>query len=309
MTSRRGTTAGLSVPLAVCGAMLSIAFIAGLGVSHLNAAQPRLRSAIVSVLDRNDAPVSDLTVNAITVHEDGRAREVVRVSPAPPPGAIALLIDDSQAAMPVVRDLRQALTMFADEITDLQPAPPVRLTTVGDRPTVLVDFIPTFSAVSRGIDRVMPRSGSGSTLLEAIVETSRDLRARELAQPVIIAFVVEAGPELSATTRAHVEDALERANASLWVIALAAPPGVTAPDINRERAEVLGDVTERSGGRTRFVLTSQELPKAFAEIGQLLLSRYEITYGRPETLIPPSRIEIRARDAVLKVLTPRWAAP
>ena len=61
-------------------------------------ARPGLqRSMTVAVLDRNDAPVADLDPDAIVVREDGVAREVVRISPAPPPTDIVLLVDDSQA--------------------------------------------------------------------------------------------------------------------------------------------------------------------------------------------------------------------
>jgi len=235
------------------------------------------------------------------------AREIVRVAPAPPPTEIVVLVDDSQAAAANIRDLREALTAFADRLADLDPPPAVRLATIGDRPTVLVDFNPAFSAVSRGIDRIATRPGSGATLLEAISESASALERRKAQRPVIVAFVNEAGPEFGTLRHTNIATALQRANASLWTIVLTSRGGSGSSDAERERDMVLGDVTRQSGGRNEQILASQNIPGAFERLAAQLVSRWEITYGRPDTLIPPSKLEIQARDGSRQVLSPRWA--
>jgi hypothetical protein len=40
-----------------------------------------------------------------------------------------------------------------------------------------------------------------------------------------------------------------------------------------------------------------------------LSASYDITYGRADRLIPPSRVEVSTRDSAQKVLAPRWATP
>lgn len=272
------------------------------------APQTNQRSLTVAVLDKGAAPVADLTVDDVIVREDGVAREIVRVSPAPPPTEVVLLVDDSQAAAPLLRDLREALNGFANMIADLTPPPAIRLTTFGDRPTVVVDFNPSFSAISRGIDRITPRPGAGATLLEAIDETAGALERRQAQRPVIVAFVSEAGPEFGTLRHTNIAAALQRANASLWTIVLTQRGGGGSSDAERERDMVLGDVTRQSGGRNAQILASQNIPAAFATLAAQLASRWEITYGRPETLIPPSKLEIQARDATRQVLAPRWAS-
>jgi hypothetical protein len=272
------------------------------------APQTNQRSLTVAVLDKSAAPVADLTVDDVIVREDGVAREIVRVSPAPPPTEVVLLVDDSQAAAPLLRDLREALNGFANTIADLTPPPAMRLTTFGDRPTVVVDFNPSFSAISRGIDRITPRPGAGATLLEAIDETAGALERRQAQRPVIVAFVSEAGPEFGTLRHTNIAAALQRANASLWTIVLTQRGGGGSSDAERERDMVLGDVTRQSGGRNAQILASQNIPAAFATLAAQLASRWEITYGRPETLIPPSKLEIQARDATRQVLAPRWAS-
>jgi hypothetical protein len=43
------------------------------------------------------------------------------------------------------------------------------------------------------------------------------------------------------------------------------------------------------------------------KLARQLQSRWEITYGRPDTLIPPSTLEVQARAPALQVLSARWA--
>jgi hypothetical protein len=288
------------------------AFAAILAVASVHAAalpqQPRQRTIQVLVLDRNEAPVPDLTERDFTVREDNQAREIVRVSPAAPPPAIVLLIDDSQAAMPVMTDVRSALTAFADTMADQSPAPQIRLSTFGDRPTVVTDFSPSFSAVSRGIERLHGRSSAGATFLDAIVETCRDLRSRKIMDAVIVAFVAEAGPEFSDVRSRMVSDALRGVRASLWTITLQDRNGGNlGDDAARERAAVIGDVTVTSGGRDARVLAQPAIAPAFQKLAGQLLTRYDVTYGRPESLVPPSKLEVTGRDRAWRLQASRWA--
>lgn len=272
---------------------------------------PNQRTVSVLVLGRGDTPVPDLTEQDFTVKEDGATREIVRVSPSPAPSHIVLLVDDSQATTTAIREVRSSLNSFADMMADQSPAPSIRLTSFGDRPTVLTDFSSTFSAVSRGIERLQARPGAGATLLEAIIETCRDLDKLKIKGAVIIAFVAESGPEYSTLQSQGVASALRRSQASLWPISLQSRGDGAAnagSESNRERARVIGDVAPQSGGRNEVALSEQSLPNAFSKVATQLLSRYDVTYGRPDRLIPPSRLEVTARDRSWKLQVSRWPA-
>ncbi len=294
---------------AVCLATLCAAFLpVRPAADAAAAAQANQRSLTVGILDRSHAPVTEVTVADLIVREDGVAREIVRVAPAPPPTEIVLLIDDSQAAERAVRDLREALTKFVETMADLTPPPAIRLATFGDRPTVAVDFNPAFSAVSRGIDRLFARPGAGAQFLESIHETTDALRRRKAQRPVIVGFVIEAGPEFGNYTHPQIRDMLRGANASLWTLVLTVPGGGPSSDAARERDIVLGDITRESGGHNEEVLAIQNLPDAFTKLAAQLTSRWEVTYGRPDTLIPPTRLEVQARSTDMRVLAPQWVA-
>ena len=98
--TRRSFAAG---PIVLCAA---------LGVSGLLQAQSRElreRVAYVSAVDQSGAPVPSLSPDDVVIREDKVAREVLSVLPATEPMEITLLVDNSQAAEPHVRDLREGI--------------------------------------------------------------------------------------------------------------------------------------------------------------------------------------------------------
>ena len=288
------------VRFSACAALL-------LGVTTVQA-QQAARQIDVVVVDRDNNPVTNLTAADFVVRENGVAREIGAVGPGAPPSPVVLLIDNSQAANPAIADLRRALTSFVGSLTTGEPPVPIGLRTFGERPTKLAD--PTAStAVLRGIEGLFHRPGAGAHMLEAIVETTNDLVKAKADRPALIAFVVESGPEFSQEDRPRVVQALQRANATLWVVVLQAPAGeVLSTTENRERAAVVGDVTIESGGLDFRVLAPQGIPAAFDRLQRLLTSRTRIAYGRPDRLVPPQKLEITVRREGLRVLAPRWTS-
>lgn len=267
----------------------------------------RERTVIVSVVGADDAPVKDLKAGDFVVRENGLAREVVRVGAAPAPTHVALLVDDSQATTNLTTYLRPALAAFVKQVAGAGGSPQMAMWTFGERPTRRVDFTPNAENILKETERLFPVSGSGAYFLEAIGEAVRDLRKRTAERPVIVAFIAERGPEFSNVFEKQVTDALRSLGASLWTVTLqigAQPLNTTEA---RERARVLGDTTAQSGGTNDVILTPQALETAFGRLGAELTSRYAVTYGRPDALIPPDRVEVEVRRPGLRVRASRWA--
>ena len=287
--------------------------IAGLVAVSISASTPptdqrerRERGVVVSVATSSDAPVADMQAADFLVREDNVAREVLRASPAPPPSHVYFLVDDSQATQAMVQDLRTAMTNFISKIAALTPAPQQALMTFGERPTRRVDFTPNPEALLDAAKRLFPINNSGAYLLQAITDATRDLKKREAASPIIVAFVAENGPEFSSEVNAQIRDALKACGASLWTITLQVG-SLATQGAGRERAVVLGDVTRDSGGMNKVVLSPQAIGSAFTTVTNLISSRYLVIYGRPDTLIPPDRIEVTSRRKDVRVRASRWA--
>jgi hypothetical protein len=65
-------------------------------------------------------------------------------------------------------------------------------------------------------------------------------------------------------------------------------------DPARNRATVLDRGPRESGGLRLDVLTSLSFESQLRVIGASLKNQYRIVYARPQTLIPPERVEVSA---------------
>jgi VWFA-related protein len=298
--------AGTAVSLVV---FMLISVGAGRGTTAQNTTrETRDRHVLMTVLDRNDTPVTDLTAAEVVVREDGAVREIARVGRATAPMQIVLLVDDSQATSTLTNELRQAFTSFVRLIAKDSPDSELSLMTFGERPTRQVDFTSSAPVLTRAIGSVFPRSGTGAYLLQALVESSKALKKRAATRPIIVALVAEGGPEFSNNSQQNVADALKNAGAALWTVVLQSTTGVQNLSVEqRERAAVITDVAVASGGGSKPLLDKQALEHALATVATWLTSQVDVTYARPDRLIPPTRLEVTVTRPGLRVWAPRWA--
>jgi Ca-activated chloride channel family protein len=265
-------------------------------------AQAEQRAIYASVVDKNDAPVAGVTAGQFIVREDGLAREVVRVGAATEPMQIALLVDTSAAIENHILDIRAALRAFFKEMAGNHD---IALIGFGERPTVLVEYTRDTARLEKAMGSIFPRPGSGTYLLDAIFESANALRRREATRPHIVVFAAR-GPEFSERHHQSVVDALREARATLHTLILN-KPGVSARDREAQELELaVANGTHLSGGRREDLLTSMALTERMQSLALDLNSQYEITYGRPRTLIPPKAIEVGSKRPDLTVRAPRW---
>ena len=259
-------------------------------VSPSAAAQMPTRDVYVGVVDGKGAPVTDLTAADFSVREDGVAREVLKAAPATEPMQIAVLVDDSQAATDEIQMMRDGLTRFVDA---LRGKAEIALITFGERPTLLVDYTTDPAKLKQGIGRVFARSGAGAYFLEAVVEASRGFEKREAKRPVMVALMTE-GLEFSTLYYQRVLEALEKSRAALHVLTMT---GVTAASTDevRNRNILVAEGTERTGGRRDQILAPSGIPDRMQQLADELIHQYVVTYARPETLIPPEKIDVTVK--------------
>jgi VWFA-related protein len=256
----------------------------------------RTPQVYVSVLGPNDAPVTGLSAADFIVREDGVAREVLKAGPATDPMQIVLIVDDSQAAEEAVQPMREGLTAFVDK---MQGRAEIGIVTVGDRATSIVPSTTDSAALKKGITRIFARSGAGAYLLEGIMDVSRGFERREATRPVIVALTME-GVEYSNLQYDQVLKALTASGAVLHVVAVGTPASSMADEM-RNRNMVIAEGTARTGGRRDQVLTPSGIPEAMPRVADELLHQYVVTYSRPETLIPPEKIQVTVSRPDVKV--------
>lgn len=250
-------------------------------------ASERTRDIYVSAVDAKGAPVPGLGVADVKVREDGVTREVLKVAPATAPMQVMLVVDDSQAAGLAVHELREALLAFAAK---MQGHAEVGLVTIGERPTSIVSSTPDMNALKNGITRIFARPGSGAYFTEAVLDVTKGLQKRKAERPVIVAVTME-GVEFSNLPYPRVLQQLYASGATLHVLEVG-PPNTSIDDEMRNRNTVIAEGTENTGGRRDQVLSQLALPERLRQLADEMLNQYVVTYGRPETLIPPEKIQV-----------------
>ena len=257
-------------------------------------AQVKQRAIYASALNSDGVPVPDLGPSDFIVREDNLAREILKVEPVVTPMHVALMVDTSAAASNNIRDIREAATEFIKSTTGSDVKHQVALIGVGERPTVLVDYTSDQAKLLKGIGLIFAHTMSGAYLLDGVIESSNGFKKREAQRPVIVAIATN-GPELSNRYHDQVQKALDDSGASFHIVMIGPPPKDVISTEGRERAITFSDATEKTGGRYDNVLAASAMPDRLKQVANELTHQYLVTYGRPDSLIPPERIKITAK--------------
>ena len=268
---------------------------ASLGAQRAARPIAREKSLYVSVVDQNGAPVPDLGPSDFLVKEDNVTREVLHVEPATEPMQIAVLVDTSTAARNEITYLRQGLPEFVMMLT--KPTASGRknqmaLIGIGERHTVLVDYSTDPIQINKGVNRIWSAPQSGMYLLDSIVEEAQRLKKREAQRPVLVS-ITTSGIEYSNRMHDQALEPLKATGAAYYALVLGQPDTSLAQEA-RERAIVLDQGPRDTGGYQEQILASMALPARLKVLGNQLTHQYKVTYGRPESLIPPEKTTVAA---------------
>ena len=271
--------------------------LAGLATPPL-LAQTQQRSLFASVLDPQGTPVASVDASDLIVREDKTQREILRVAPSDEPMQIALLVDNSAPAEPLIRDLRQALPAFISAVLadpEVRGKHQLSIVTMADRPTVNTEYSSDESLLLKGAGRIFSMSGSGTYLLDAITEVSQGLAKRGPVRPVIVVITAE-GPELSYRQYQEVLSALKVSGAQLHVMTVGLPR-----NFSDDRSIVIAQGPRDSGGSYDNILTGMALTGRLKQLAAELTGQFRVTYARPQTLIPPETVTVSAAKPGLTV--------
>jgi Ca-activated chloride channel family protein len=266
----------------------ALALVAALVPSSFVSAQSKPTEVYVSVVDGKGNPALGLGAEDFRVREGGVAREVLKAGAATEPLTVAFVIDDSQTANPALQMIREAMETF---LKALDGKAEIALVTFGDRPTIVADYTTDQKKLQDAAKRIFPRAGAGGDLLDTVVEVSKGLQKRKAKRPVIAVLMMDGSVEFSNRHYENVLDELQKSGAALHVVSLGTP-NTNLSDELRNRNQVVAIGTERTGGRRDNVISLTAAAPRLKQLAEELLNQYVVTYARPDTLIPPEKIEV-----------------
>lgn len=258
------------------------------------------RTILFSVVDDKGNPVRTLGAEDVAVQENGVARELQRLSLDERPLALAVILDTSVAMAPHYRlYLVDAILQF---LLRLPEGTRYTVWTTGDRPTRVYEWGDNRAAVARALRRVMPQGGN--TLLDALVEASRDIKAREDARSAIV-VVTGMGIGFSGYDRRQVVDEIEKQ--PITVFGVEVDDSRTTPDLGpsdhvtgADYDYVLSTLARSSGGVRDNVLSAMGIEKALQGIAGQLAAQYRLTYVSAATAKDP-KVEVSVALPGVKV--------
>jgi VWFA-related protein len=253
----------------------------------------RERTMYVSAVDAKGEPVEGLGPDAFVIEEDGRRREILRVSKAIDPIDLALLVDNSAAAQRVLIDMRTALSNF---VAKMAPGNQIAVIGLADRPTIITDYTTDAKKLSEAV-KITAMPSSGMTLLDGLMETAKGLKKREGPRAMIVPVVTD-GVEFTNYYSKDVAHAIADAGAQLHFVGIGRFLH-SDEHATRERSFLLTEGPRVTGGSDTTILASTGLDQAMQRLARELTSQYKVVYSRPESLIPPEKIEISSARADL----------
>ena len=287
-------------PTRALGISLILALAAASAPTAAQSARDREQTLFVSAVDDKGEPVQGLGPDAFIVREDGVKREVLRVSDATEPIDIALLVDTSQSADHDITFIRSGVSKFVAAMSKDNPTAIIGL---ADRPTILSEYSTDPNRLAAGIGRIFAMRGSGMTLLDGVVEVTNGLDKRDAARAAIIAVITD-GPEFTTRFSKDVTARLTKSRVAFYPVTVGQFYYSDEHDI-RERTFLLDEGPRESGGERAALVAASGIEPAILRIGRELKSQYKVVYSRPESLIPPQKVEVAsARSGVTMRGTP-----
>jgi hypothetical protein len=261
----------------------------------LQAATPALETRTVSVVvtDAQDRPVQDLVPDELALVENGVAREIVGLAPDERPLTVGILVDSSEEITTTYR------LYLIDAVTSLVKGLPegsrYGLWVTGDRPRRLLEATEDRGAASLALKRVAP--SGGSTLLDALVEVTKELGRKEGERLAIVA-VAGMTTEFSSRDRFRVVEECEK-RADLFLF-FSFDEGRADFEDRTDYDYVMGHLAKKPGGRLERAITPMAASRTVAGFAADLRPALRLSYETPGDL-KERRIDIQVSRPGLRV--------
>lgn len=268
--------------------LLSVSLLATVLATGLLAG-PRVqeRSVLVTVLEKDDTPIRDLTTADFLIYEDGASRKVSSAALTTDPLSVIVLIDTTKSPMGTpepTRDLRLAIQTFVKTVFAGGQPTQMALMDYAGAGTMLRGFTDKVADVEKVAGRLVPSLRSNSVLLETLPDAAKEVGKRPGPRRAIV-ILDRGSQETSRVQSDKIVEEVQKSGASVWAVSLLETSGVSVP----ARDYTLENLTKATGGMRLTGVASSAMEALMKKIADALVSQYVVTYvseGTPTSVTP-----------------------
>lgn len=276
--------------------------VASLGIVAAAPQPGALKSLLVTVLDKDNTPLRDLTAKDFLVFEDGASREVTEAAIATSPLSVSVLLDTSKPPLGTAeytRDIRTALQTFVKVLFAANPKTQVAITEYAGAGVQLRSFTDKPQELENSIKRIVHNQRSNAVLLETLIDSSREIRKKPGPRRAIVTIDF-ASLESSRVPGDRVSEEVSRSGAALWAVSINMPTGQDAA----ARSTALNFLTEATGGVRLTAVLPSSLEDLLKRVAECLTAQYLVTYSQPDGSTPKLIVPAATKGA--KFLRAPW---
>jgi hypothetical protein len=260
-------------------------FLAPAGVADLSAQEEQ--QVFLSLVDRTGAPVTDITLDEVTIQEDGVPRDTLRVEPIDWPTKLTVIVDNSQATVNALVQLRNGLRGLFEE---LPAGVEMSLLTLAPQPRWIARPTRDRQRVIESIGLLTPDSGAAK-FLDALVEAGNRIAKDEGNHFPVILIIGSDGIEGSSVIERDIDRLVKQMvqhAVTLHVVMIARGGRRNLSNTGANQVQVGIGLTQMTSGRYENIAASTRLATLLPELGKMIgeshlrqSQQYRVTYTRP----------------------------
>ena len=236
----------------------------------------------VTVVDRQNRYITDLTEEDFAVFEDGTRQDLIVFNRTSLPIALSLLIDTSASMESRMRTAQDAAIGF---VRQLRPQDLGQIVDFDSRVQVLQDFTHDIDELERSIRSTSP--GGSTALHNALYISLKELakvkaKSSEDVRRQAIIVLTDGEDTSSLVSYEEVLDLAKRSETAVYTIALQAKDAPQTKGF-REAEFILRQFAQETGGRSFFPSRIEDLKDVYGQIANELSSQYSIGYASKNT--------------------------
>ena len=227
----------------------------------------------VTVVDPLGRNVLGLARDNFQLYDNKKPRRIVSFSRQDAPVSVGIVFDASGSMSEKLRSARSAV---AELVRELNPHDEAFLVGIGDRPEMRLGLTSNLGELGNSL--LFTKAAGKTALIDGVyMALQRVGRAHNPRRALVV--VSDGGDNNSRYTYSELMSYAEEADTQIYTIGLVANPHTPEEAAG---ADLLANLSKRTGGRAFIVNTPRDMQDAMARIGVTLHNEYVLGYYPPD---------------------------